>query len=74
MKQKIKAIYNEDMEGFLEKVGELKEIQNGNRFCEICGTPISIQNIQIVIPLSNNQFKYVCDSITCVEQYNEIKK
>jgi hypothetical protein len=70
MKKEIKAIYNEDMEGFLEKTGELYEIKKGNRFCKICGGAIMLNNIQLIVPYKNQSFEYICDSISCVEQYN----
>ncbi len=73
MKNKINAIYNEDLAGFLEKNGELVEIEKGNRFCSTCGSPIDLSNIQMVIPQNKNGFKYVCDSISCVESYYENK-
>ena len=74
MKNKINAIYNEDLASFLEKNGELSEIENGNRFCCTCGSPIDLSNIQMVIPISQNGFKYVCNSISCVESYYENKQ
>jgi hypothetical protein len=73
MKNKINAIYNEDLAGFIEKNGEFSEIEKGNRFCKACGSPINLSNIQLVIPQSQNGFKYICDSISCVESYYEKK-
>ena len=69
MNEKIDAIFNEDLSDFLKKNGELIEIEKGNRFCKICGSPISISNIQIVIPHQEKGYEYVCESINCVENY-----
>jgi hypothetical protein len=73
MKDKINAIYNEDLAEFLDKRGELKEIEKGNRFCKTCGTPINLSNIQLVIPHKEKAFEYICESIHCVESYYENK-
>lgn len=70
MKQKYDAIYEEDLEGFLLKYNELHEIENGNRFCKICSTPININNIQFVIYNKEKSFEYICNSIECVEKYH----
>ena len=71
MKNKINAIYNEDLADFLEKHGELSEIEKGNRFCNTCGAPINLSNIQMIIPSNEREYVYVCDSINCVENYYE---
>lgn len=73
MKNIINAIYNEDLADFLDRKGELAEIENGNRYCKTCGSPINLSNIQMVIPKSKNGYEYVCDSISCVESYYENK-
>lgn len=70
MKNEIKAIYNEDLEEFLQSVGELEPIKKGERFCKSCGSPINVNNIQMVIPKKGLPYEYVCDSVICVEQYH----
>jgi hypothetical protein len=72
MSDKLNAIYSEDLSEFLDKRGELNEIESGNRYCMICGVPIRISNIQMVIPHEDEQYEYVCESIICVEKYHEI--
>lgn len=74
MKQEVKAIYNEDLENFLKEKGELEGILNGNRFCLNCGGPISLNNIQLVIPYKNKTYEYICDAIACVEKYHDQKQ
>ncbi len=73
MKKEIKAIYNEDLKVFLEKVNEFEDITNGNRFCKICGIPINLNNIQMVIPVKNRPFEYICESTYCIEKFHENK-
>jgi len=71
MKNKINAIFNEDLLEFLDKKGELEEIEKGNRLCKSCGVPINLSNIQMIIPQSTGGYEYICDSISCVEGYYE---
>lgn len=71
MKEKISAIYDEDLSGLLEKEGELEQINNGNRFCKMCGTPIILENIQMVIPHRDSDYEYICEFISCVENYHK---
>jgi hypothetical protein len=71
MNNELKAIYNEDLEELLQSVNELEPINNGERFCKECGTPISLNNIQMVIPKKGQPYEYVCDSVICVENYHE---
>ena len=74
MKNKINAIYDEDLKSFLCSKDELPHIVNGERFCKICGVPINLNNIQMVIPHANAEFEYICESINCVEKYHEKNK
>ena len=69
--EKIKALFSEDLKDFLIDSGEIEIIQKGIRFCKICGKSITLQNIQVIIPFRNKDFEYVCNSVSCVENYYE---
>ncbi len=70
--EKISAILDEDMEQVLESIGQLHAIKNGEIYCSECGTTISIENIQLIIPLENGYFEYVCKNTLCVHSYSEV--
>jgi hypothetical protein len=73
MKQKIRAIFSEDLQEVLSKTGEMEAIENGNRFCCFCGIPMNLNNIQLLLPNSKKSFDYVCDSVLCVEKHSNKK-
>ena len=70
-KENIPAIFSEDLHDFLFNTSELEKILAGNRFCKICLNPITLQNIQLVVPFRNKPFEYVCNSVSCIENYYE---
>jgi len=67
--EKFIAIFDEDLVSILKKAGELQKIEEGKIFCHVCNSLITLKNIQIVIPYSNNDYIYVCNDPTCVENY-----
>ena len=77
-KNKIQAIFDEDLIDVLKKMGQLQKIDNGQVFCHSCGSLITIKNIQIVIPYFKTEFLYICNNPACVEKFYskqpEIKK
>lgn len=72
-KEKVHAVFKEDLLELLKAIGEHEPILEGARFCEICSSPIDLDNIQIVMPTSQRTFLYICRSIQCVEEYNQSK-
>lgn len=76
-KNKIPAVYKEDLQMLLQSINELEPIEKGERICNVCSKVISLANIQLIIPRQANLYDYICDSPVCVEEYNrkkEIKK
>lgn len=72
-KRKIPAVYKEDLISLLKAVNEYEEVLEGNRYCKICQTPIFIENIQLILPEKDSQFSYICTSIECIEQYQQLE-
>lgn len=72
-KQKIPAVFKEDLIPLLRSLNEYDQVIEGKKFCKICSTPIYIENIQIIIPEKNKEFSYICNSIECVEQYQKFE-
>ena len=73
MKEKISAIYSEELKKFLEKNGEMEKLLNGEVFCQICDNILEIDNIQLIIPNKGKGFKYVCDRPDCIEKHYDSK-
>ena len=76
-KNRIPAVFKEDLQKLLKSINELEFIEKGERICKICSKTITLQNIQLIVPRHNKTFDFICDSPVCVEESNrkkEIKK
>lgn len=76
-KNKIPAVFKENLQKLLKSINEMESIEKGERLCRVCSKVISLENIQLIIPRQANAFEFICDSPVCVEEYNrkkEIKK
>lgn len=70
MKQeRLNAVLDEDLQQLLKKVGEFERIERGEVYCSCCGIPITLKNIQILMPLADGAFEYVCQSAACMELF-----
>jgi len=67
------AVLNEDLRDLLKSLCQLEDVENGNMYCRQCKTPISLNNIQFIVPISKTQFEFVCNKIRCGEQYTQHK-
>ena len=65
----LQAVLDEDVIKLLESLDQLKLIESQGIFCSQCGNPITINNLQLIIPLKKDKFEYVCNDSDCVEQY-----
>ena len=72
-KNKIPAVFKEDLRKLLQSIHEIEPIEQGERLCKVCSKIITLENIQLIIPRSQSTFEYVCDSPVCVEEYNRKK-
>lgn len=68
-KNKIPAVFKEDLVKLLASLGEKDAIIAGERVCMICNKVINTDNIQLIIPMSQGKFEYLCTDIECVEHY-----
>ena len=76
-KNKIPAVFKENLQKLLQSIDEMDPIEKGERLCRVCSKVISLENIQLIIPKQANTFEFICNSPVCVEEYNrkkEIKK
>jgi len=72
-KNKIPAVFKEDLNKLLTSINEIEPIENGERICQACFKIITLENIQLIIPRSGGVFHYVCNSPVCIEDYNTTK-
>lgn len=70
----LQAVLNEDLVNLLKSIGQLEKIVNATVFCSQCGSLITLDNLQMIIPLSKDEFEFVCDDFKCVEKYYETWK
>lgn len=68
MKNKIPAVFKEDLEKLLISLNELEPINNGDRNCKVCLKIISIDNIQLIIPRADKKIDYICNNPICLEK------
>ncbi|MFC4162832.1 hypothetical protein ACFOWU_04145 [Epilithonimonas zeae] len=76
-KNKIPAVFKEDLKKLLQSIDELESIEKGERLCKVCSKVVSLENIQLIIPRKDKTYDFICDSPVCVEEYNrknELKK
>jgi len=69
-KVKIKAVHDDDLKSFLEKLNLLEPMQNGELKCSFCEIPLSFNNFGGVFK-ENGQLKPFCQKTEC---YLEVLK
>jgi len=72
-KNKIPAVFKEDLQKLLKSINEFEPIERGERICKVCSKVITTENIQLIIPRQNKSFDFICDSPVCVEEFNRKK-
>lgn len=68
-KEKLRAVFDEDLVGILKRINVYESFERGELLCEKCHTPISTENLQLIIPRKSGKFEFVCSEICCVEAY-----
>lgn len=63
----LQAVLDEDLEQLLCSIGKLESIRNGDLLCQFCSKVVTLENLQVIVPLSAGEFKFVCDAPACVE-------
>ncbi len=72
-KNKIPAVFKEDLQKLLLSINELEPIEKGERICKVCSKVITTENIQLIIPRQGKTYDFICDSPVCVEEFNRKK-
>ena len=66
---RVKLVQEYDFPEYLKKIGAYDEIISKSRFCTSCGRPITIENLQAIIPLNGSEsIRFVCDESGCLSK------
>ena len=64
-RKELRAVHDNDLEAFLERLGILEAIKEKHLTCASCGSIISLENFGGVFPIDNN-VGVVCDRLECM--------
>lgn len=70
----IKAILDTDLEKLLKKTKQYNSFVDGELKCIYCGTPITIDNLSIIIPevrCKNVSLNFCCNNPVCLVKFRE---
>jgi hypothetical protein len=60
-----KAVYEDDVEDYLESLGKFSELESGELTCVSCGTTITKDNLGTVFP-KEGEVAVTCDKSECM--------
>lgn len=63
----LKAVYEDDLVGYLKSIGVYDTVMRGEHFCKFCGNTITIENLEVIIP-SAPGIQIVCSNKNCINQ------
>ena len=69
----VPAIYEEDLQKVLDKLGILQDISRGRVKCFICDKSVNLTNFGGVVKIKGN-LKVICDDPVCIESAIEISE
>ena len=64
----VSAVLDEQLESFLNSIGELDRVTSGEAACSICGASVMLENISLVVPMGD-KVTYVCNRQACMLKY-----
>ena len=67
-RQPLKAVHDQDLEDLLASLNLLEDIKDGKRRCDICGAPLTLDNLGAIFPLEGSRIGLACDEPTCIKQ------
>lgn len=73
-KEKVKVMFNTDIEKVLTYTGQYDDFLQGNILCQCCGRPITENNVSILLPVVNKGEKKVifwCSDDECISNYRQ---
>ncbi len=61
----LKALYSDELETFLDRLGLLIPFEKGQLKCRYCGTTISKNSLYAIVPYAN-EIEFCCNQPQCV--------
>ncbi len=66
-RNRLKAVYEDDLIGYLKSIGVYDEITQGNRRCVYCGNHITLENLEVIVP-KGRIVEIICNNENCLNQ------
>jgi hypothetical protein len=63
----LKAVYEDDLVGYLRSIGIYDAVMRGEYLCKFCGNSITIENLEVIIPAASG-IQIVCSNKNCINQ------
>ena len=63
----LKAVYEDDLIGYLKSVGLYDDVVGGKHLCVYCGNKITIENLEVIVP-KGDKVDIVCNNKNCLNQ------
>ena len=63
--RELRAVHDNDLAVFLEKIGLLEQIRESKATCASCGSVITLENFGATYPESG-EIRIVCDRLDCL--------
>lgn len=63
----IGAVYDEDLDALLERLGIAEPLRSGSLACALCGQVVTRESLGCLYPWGN-EIAVCCDSPSCLEQ------
>jgi len=70
-KDKLKSVYDQDLEVLLNKLGVLGKFKRRKLKCSFCKSVITMDNLHSIFPRSGS-IKYACDNADCIKELVEL--
>lgn len=70
-KESLQAVFDDDLQAFLEGLGLWGRLQRGDLRCKFCKEAITVENLHSLFPQSG-QVQLVCDRPDCIQQLTQL--
>ncbi len=63
----VKAVYEDDLKGYLDSLGIYDDVITGKMRCIFCGNKITLETLELIIP-EDRKIILVCSQKNCMNQ------